>query len=274
MISLGPSLLSAPPPKPVPVAIYYGYPSLVNGAKGDLEKAARAFSKYRIVVIGDGLEFPNHPDHGNVVHLLQRLKKSRVFGYICIGSSQKLPIDEVRRRILAWKQTGVNGIFLDEAGNDFDVSRERREQIIDIVHAANSSVFINAFQPSDVFANGTHLRRGDFFLLESFVVRNGKLDDSTLMNSRVQEAREFRNRYKVGLVGVTTTPGPFSPDLYRAACIAAKKASLDGVGWGEPNFSSSSNELSEVFVCRQSDPEGIKGDTESRVVPPTAGAQR
>ena len=274
MISLAPSLLSAPPPKPLTVAIYYGYPSLVNGAKGDLEKAARTFDAYRLVVIGDGLEFPNHPDHNNVVRLLRKLKNSRVFGYICIGSSQNLPLDEVQRRVLAWKQTGVHGIFLDEAGNDFDVSHERREQIIDIVHSTNSSVFINAFQPSDVFAKGTHLRSGDLFLLESFLVRNGKLDNSTLMNSRLQTARQFRDRYKVGLVGVTTTSGSFSPDLYQAACSAARRASLDGMGWGEPNFSSSSNELSEVFVCRQDYPRGIEGDTESHTGPLTAGVQR
>ena len=41
------------------LAIYYGYPSLVNGANGDLEKAARVFSAYDVVVLGDGLEFPD-----------------------------------------------------------------------------------------------------------------------------------------------------------------------------------------------------------------------
>src|SRR5215475_14210440 len=42
---------SAQQPKPQPIAIYYGYPSLVNGAKGDLDKAARAFDAYSIFVI-------------------------------------------------------------------------------------------------------------------------------------------------------------------------------------------------------------------------------
>src|SRR5215475_5167139 len=50
---------SAQPPKPQPIAIYYGYPSLVNGAKGDLDKAARAFDAYSILVIGDRLELPD-----------------------------------------------------------------------------------------------------------------------------------------------------------------------------------------------------------------------
>ena len=44
---------------PVRLAIYYGYPSLVNGSNGSEEKAARVFSQYDAVVLGDGLEFPN-----------------------------------------------------------------------------------------------------------------------------------------------------------------------------------------------------------------------
>ena len=41
----------------VRLAIYYGYPSLVNEARGDVEKAASVFSAYDVVVLGDGLEF-------------------------------------------------------------------------------------------------------------------------------------------------------------------------------------------------------------------------
>src|SRR5215467_11526739 len=104
---------SAQPPKPQPIAIYYGYPSLVNGAKGDLDKAAHTFDAYHILVIGDRLELADHADHSNVVHLLSKLRNSKVFAYVCIGSTQKLSIEEVHRRVIAWKQTGAHGVFLD-----------------------------------------------------------------------------------------------------------------------------------------------------------------
>src|SRR5271167_3846268 len=149
-------------------AVYYGYPSLVNGADGDLAKAAQVFNRYQIVVFGDGLEFPG-AEHDNVVHLLAKLDKQvLVFGYVCLGSTQKLAIAEMEKRVLAWKRTGVHGIFLDEAGNDFGVDHDRRERIIELIHSLGLSAFVNAFQPSDVFGDGpTPLGKGDFFLLES-----------------------------------------------------------------------------------------------------------
>ena len=42
---------------PFPLAIYYGIPSLVNGAAGDVDRAAETFRAYDVVVFGDGLEF-------------------------------------------------------------------------------------------------------------------------------------------------------------------------------------------------------------------------
>lgn len=236
------------------VAIYYGYPSLVNGAKGDISKAAHVFNGYRLLVLGDGLEMTSHADHANVKHIVSLLRNPRIFGYICIGSTQSLPVEEVHRRIVAWKQTGVHGVFLDEAGNDFKVSHERREQIVDLAHAEGLAVFVNAFQPDDVFAAGTHLRKGDLYLLESFVVRMGELNTSAAMSSRVRQALQYRDRYKVGVVGITTTTNDFSPTLYREACKAAQKASLDGFGWGDPSFSSQSNMLTDALQCLETMP--------------------
>ena len=234
------------------VAVYYGYPSLVNGAKGDLDKAAQVFNRYHIVVFGDGLEFPG-AEHENVVRLIASLDKQvLVFGYVCLGHTQKLAIPEMQHRVLLWKGTGVEGIFLDEAGKDFGVDHSRRERMVDFIHSQGLSVFVNAFQPSDVFEDGaTHLGKSDFFLLESFVVRNGQPDDSKLMNTRVEQAAHYREIYKFHLVGVTTADStPFSPALYKQACAAAHRIALDGFGWGEPSFSSQSNFLSGRDDCR------------------------
>lgn len=243
------TLASAQSGKPLPVAIYYGWPSLVNGAKGNLDRAAEAFGAYRILVFGDGIEMASHPDHHNVALLIPKLTRGMVFGYICIGVTQKLSIDELQNRALAWKGLGARGIFLDEAGNDFGVSHARREAIIEFAHRVGLAVFVNAFQPADVFAEGTHLRDGDFYLLESFAVRMGERDTSMQARSRQQQALEYRRRYKVGLVGVTTTTGTFSPSLFQEACTLADKTSLDGFGWGEPLFSSISNTLSTGALC-------------------------
>lgn len=245
----------AQPREPAPTAIYYGYPSLVNSANGDLGKAARVFNAYRLIVLGDQLEFRSHPDHNNVQRILSMLTNPRVFGYICIGATQRLPIEEVQSRVMAWKQTGVQGIFIDEAGNDFAVTHDRREKIFEFIHQMGLSIFVNAFNPDDVFEEGTRLGKGDFYLLESFVVRLGELDESAAMNSRLEKVLRYRRHYKVGVVGVTTTTGMFSAGLYRKACHAAAQASLDGFGWGEPSFSSKSNTL-RVTGCADA-PAGV-----------------
>src|SRR5436190_6871477 len=41
---------------PQRLAIYYGYPSLVDGARGDIARVAAVFGEYDVVVFGDGLE--------------------------------------------------------------------------------------------------------------------------------------------------------------------------------------------------------------------------
>src|SRR5688500_8633894 len=48
---------TAAPLSPRRLAVYYGYPSLVNGSGGDVERAVATFAAYDVVVFGDGLEF-------------------------------------------------------------------------------------------------------------------------------------------------------------------------------------------------------------------------
>ena len=54
-------------------------------------------------------------------------------------------IDAVRR----WKALGVHGIFFDEAGYDFGVTRQRPNEAIDGAHP-KPRVFLNAFDSDDV----------------------------------------------------------------------------------------------------------------------------
>src|SRR5690349_10222453 len=48
---------------PQQLAIYYGWPSLVNNSNTNTNLATQAFSAYDILVFGDTLEFDTHPDH-------------------------------------------------------------------------------------------------------------------------------------------------------------------------------------------------------------------
>ena len=47
---------------------------------------------------------------------------------------------------------GVHGVFLDEAGYDFGVTRVRQNAIVDYIHGRGLQAFVNAYNPDDVFS--------------------------------------------------------------------------------------------------------------------------
>src|SRR4051812_44569564 len=91
-------LMTAVPGAAAPerLAIYYGYPSLVNGAGGDIGRAAAIFVNYDHIVWGDGLELDSHPANSPLAaererlkslmeRLRQRPRRPRTYGYIDLG---------------------------------------------------------------------------------------------------------------------------------------------------------------------------------------------
>jgi hypothetical protein len=269
---------------PARLAIYYGYPSLVNGANGDVEKAASVFSAYDVVILGDGLEFPDHqsgrnpPGHPEehqkalkiIAAVRDRRSGTRFYGYVCLGEipspkGNKISLTPVQleEHVRLWKQMGVAGIFLDEAGYDFTVvTRKRQNMAVGIIHELGLSAFMNAYFLDHLFsledklpyADGTAknpehlppvLDRRDLFLLESFQVRNGNYESASEWRARLNQALEYRRRYGANIFATTTTTEkePFSAEKFNYAWWTALLYGLDGFGWGEPNFAALSNAL-------------------------------
>ena len=229
---------------PARLAIYYGYPSLVNGANGDVEKAASVFTKYDVVILGDGLEFPDkqlgrYPpgdpeEHEKVLRMIGTVRGrnpgTRFYGYVCLGEIPSPNADKIsltpkqlEERVRLWKHLGVVGIFLDEAGYDFSVvTRERQNMAVRIIHELGLSAFMNAYFLDHLFsledklphADGTAknpgrlpplLDRRDLFLLESFHVRNGNYESVSEWQARLNLALNYRRRYGARIFATTTT---------------------------------------------------------------------
>jgi len=282
MLALAPAAIDSVAPAatrlaPARLAIYYGYPSLVNGASGDVERAAATFADYDAIVFGDGLEFadvqprrtpagPGPDEHRRTRAIIERLRAQspsrRVYGYVDLGNTQKLPIAEIQNRVRLWSAMGAAGIFLDEAGFDFGVTRERQNAVIDFIHDLGLSAFVNAFNPDDVFTaapvalNGagggnptglpTRLGERDAFLLESFQVRLGEPEAWPTFAARAAAAVAHRVRFQTRLYAVTTTTDrteKMSSQLYPYAWWSAALWGLDGFGWGEPDFSGVTSKL-------------------------------
>lgn len=265
----GLSLLSPQPQLrphvPQRLAIYYGYPSVVNGAGGDVEKAVSAFGIFDVVVFGDGVEFADHrPDRDPngvgadehekarriIAALARRSPAARIYGYICLGDSQRLSESEIQRRAQLWKEMGVAGIFLDEAGYDWKiVDRKRQNAAIAYIHSLGLSAFLNAYYPRDLFSRENLLGknpdrlpplldRRDLFLVESFQVKNGTYEDVSEWQQRVEQAVSYRAQYRSGIFATTTgnASQPFHPQKFAYAWWSAWLYDLDGFSWGEPNF--------------------------------------
>lgn len=229
---------------PERMAIYYGYPSLVDGSNGDLQRAADVFSKYDVVILGDGIEFPDRAsrgstpgdplEHQKALRIIASVRngnpRTRFFGYVCLGEIQSpeqgeisLTPEQIEDRIRLWKRMGVAGIFLDEAGYDFPVvTRERQNMAVRMIHDLGLSAFMNAYFLDHLFsvedklphANGTGknpkrlpslLDGRDLFLLESFQVNNGTYESVSAWRARLDQALAFRRRYGPRIYATTTS---------------------------------------------------------------------
>jgi hypothetical protein len=271
MTILGGLSLFAPLPAlhsgaPKRLAIYYGYPSLVNGAAGDVEKALKAFSAYDVVVFGDGVEFAdqrpertppgvgaeeNRKARSIIAGLANQHPAAKVYGYVCLGDSQKLSEQEIERRVQIWKEMGVSGIFLDETGYDWKIiDRKRQNAAVGYIHSLGLSAFLNAYYPRDLFSRENLLGKNpdhaaplldgrDLFLLESFQVKNGAYEEVSEWKERVNQAVASRAQYRSSIYAVTTNQEnpPFDQQKFAYAWWSAWLYDLDGFGWGEPNFS-------------------------------------
>jgi hypothetical protein len=297
-IVLGGLSLFAPQPEPPArapqrLAIYYGYPSLVNEAAGDIEKAASAFGVFDVIVLGDGVEFADHradrqpngvgaEEHEKARQIIASIRSHsparRVYGYICLGDSQRLGQPEIERRADLWKAMGVSGIFLDEAGYDWKiVDRKRQNAAIAYIHSLGLSAFLNAFYPRDLFSaenlSGKNPDRAaslmdqrDLFLLESFQVENGSYEEAGEWQQRGTQALNYRSQFGSSIFATTTSSlgQPFDPRKLAYAWWGTWFYGLDGFSWGEPNFAGPDSALPDRG-CPSVDAKLINSQERSRV---------
>lgn len=111
--------------------------------------------------------------------------KSRVklFGYVHTGAKPPRDIKIIKEEIDRISNYDWYGVFLDCFGYDYGETRIRQNEIIDYAHKKGLKCFVNAWFIDDALGNKvdeihnpkgekTHLRQGDWYLLESFLMSN------------------------------------------------------------------------------------------------------
>ena len=143
------------------VCIYYGYPVGI-GNTWDVNAAAEIYKKYDLCVLGDTYELPEQEVYADTVAVLKKVKelspKTKLAGYVPIGVQQVgedsgLSMEELKRRVQLWKDIGADGIFLDEFGYDYGVSRARQNEIVRYVHEMGMFCIANSWQQDYVFSS-------------------------------------------------------------------------------------------------------------------------
>lgn len=138
--------------------LQYGYPIAINDL-WDVNKASAIYAMYDIVVFGDLYEKDTHEAHADTVNIITRLKELKtdveIFGYVPIGGELGANLDttEILLRIDEWLATGATGVFLDEYGYDYLVSRERQNMVVDYAHSKGMNIIANSWNIDWVFNN-------------------------------------------------------------------------------------------------------------------------
>ncbi|MEG0473244.1 MAG: hypothetical protein RR588_13000, partial [Solibacillus sp.] len=140
--------------------LYYGYPSSFSGTY-NIDDCATLFAKYDLVVWGDRYQEPSHEDYHNAVAIaklmLGKNPAIEFFGYIQIGmdnsAGSNLTMDVLKSKVHEWKILGCTGIFLDEFGFDYRVTRERQNEIVNYVHSLGMNVIANSWRIDYTFSS-------------------------------------------------------------------------------------------------------------------------
>jgi hypothetical protein len=231
---------------PQKLAIYYGYPSLINGAT-TIQAAIDVFKAYDVVVLGAGLEVNSHPDHTKTTQIItnSQLSNTKFFSYIdCTKTLNKITstIDKI-------KATGMDGVFCDRFGYDFATTRSKQNNIVNYIHGKSMIAFVNSWDPDDTFGSIVHpqynpsstapiINSNDWYLIQSFQILNGEYQDPVFWQVRSDTVSGYKNIFGTNIACVTTY-GTETYDQNKAdySYYSAVLYNFDAWGWGEYIYS-------------------------------------
>jgi len=247
--------------------IYYGWLNAFNSAHNQWnnEKVSLELSRYNLLVLGNGLQDPNHGDYANTEIIIARIQElnpnCKIFGYVSVNQS----LEDFQSKVDDWETLLVNGIFFDEAGYDFGTvltnSREAVNTKVAYVHSqANANLcFINAWRPSHIwgidndpsYLNSTYnpdelesiLTEDDWYLMESFAIdSSGNYESASQWSVRGDTVQEYSEWYgfKVAACSVIADECQLGQEKFNFISISAFMHNLDAIGSSDIYYGASS----------------------------------
>ena len=151
---------------PKDLLVFDGWPSGINNANDANEPiaaAAQEFGRYDYVILGSGLEKTSHVAHDATVQIIAHADANDTVFFGCIGlgvSTDNHSIAEIKTRVDEWIATGADGIFYDDFGYNFSVTRARQNEAVSYVHSKGIPAVVNALEPDDALCSLPIIRPG------------------------------------------------------------------------------------------------------------------
>lgn len=226
------------------IKIYYAYPSALNYPTNsyNLNNVAQDFSRYDIIVLGNDLDNPSHPDHNKTINILNKsvLNNTEFYGYIRSGDN----LNTNKNKIDNWKLMNIKGIFCAEFGFDFGITRNKQNALVDYIHSKGLKVMANSWNVSDIFDGlpNSKLNNNDWILLESYQIINDQYQNKNNWRQRSNKAINYKQIYGINVACITTTLSAiFNQNKFNYAYYSSLLDGFDAFGWGEKDYSASSS---------------------------------
>jgi len=253
--------------KPADTLVYYGWVSSFNYPTNQwsVEAVAQDMSRYGIIVLGNGVADPQHGDYTNAMWVIDRVQALNpacmIFGYATLDQDLALfqaDVDE-------WAAAGVTGIFGDEAGYDFGVTRDQFNARVDDAHSHGLLVMANAWYPQHVigtynniggYPNSTYnpqkrassLTSNDYLYLESLAVNTlaytstGGYEPCAQWTARKSAIETIRASFSINFVGgcVISNSASNGQVLFDFAWASAIMLQLEAMGSSDDYYGSGS----------------------------------
>ena len=265
------------------VLLYYGAPFSFNNIR-DVDKCADAYSMYDICIFGDGHNETTHSSYDKTVAIFNTLRTkypdTKIVGYVPIGVEDSngnigLSITEIKDDIDKWIAIGCHGIFLDEFGYDYKVTRERQNEIVDYCHSHGLFVFANSWSMEYCFSNEamtldwisgfspnpnklpSKLNKNDYYVYEN-IFYNAETTDNGVVTEcakpdRISNIIDYHTKaridgktyyevYGTKLFALDGIPSTFTDtqkkQMRSTSVIAAAMLNIDAIAFGDEHWGS------------------------------------
>lgn len=256
--------------------IYYGWLNSFNYGVNAWtnEKVAQDMAKYNLIVLGDGVQDPNHGDFSNTSVIIPRIKalnpSAKIFGYVSTTedntNGDSTSLSDFQLKVSQWNDLEVHGIFLDEAGYDFGTNRVDFNSKVSYVHNQEYAniCFVNSWNMDHIigtendesYPNETwnptltesDLQSTDYYLLESFPINTSAYSGTGGYESKsdwaIRGVKAINHRYTYGIklvaCGMINNDNTNGQQLFNFGYVSALMFSLEGFGTSDTNYGASS----------------------------------